>query len=287
VTFARCGSDGKIYMMATSKSNTPQATRVSTMMIINKFAKFLPLLAIVIAVPTFAASNYHPAQSQNGGYIAEGPMGRHLDGLNLTPEQKTKVQQLRTASKAQMDAVFTPEQRQKLAQIKTERQANKPNKAAWNLTADQKAKLKAIRQTSMEQMKAILTPEQQAQLRQGGDKKHDGEHSGRPGGHMARFDKLNLTADQKTKLEQLHATTRTQMDAVFTPEQRQQAKLRQEQHRAMGDKWKSLNLTVEQKAKIKEIRQSSKTQFNAILTPEQQAKQKSHGHWGHGGQHQM
>jgi Spy/CpxP family protein refolding chaperone len=256
-----------------------------TMMMINKLAKFLPLLAIVVAVPTFAANNFNQAQRQDVGYIAEGHMGRHLEGLNLTPEQKAKVQQLHTATKAKMDAVFTPEQRQKLAEIKAQRQANKPNKAAWNLTADQKAKLKAIRQANMEQMKAILTPEQQAQLRQGG--KHDGEHFGGPGGHMGRLAKLNLTAEQKSKLEQLRATTRTQMDAVFTPEQRQQAKLRQEQRREMGGKWKSLNLTADQQAKLKEIRQSSKAQFEAILTPEQQqqAKQKHHGrggHWGHG-----
>jgi periplasmic protein CpxP/Spy len=252
------------------------------MMMINKLAKLLPLLAIVVAVPTFAASNYHRAQSQNVDYMANGPMGRHLESLNLTPEQKTKMQQLRDATKAKMDAVFTPEQRQKFAEIKAQRQANKPNKAAWNLTADQKAKLKAIRQANMEQVKAILTPEQQAQLRQGDDKKHDGEHFGGRGGHMGRLDKLNLTAEQKTKLEQLRANTRTQMDTVFTPEQRQQAKLRQDQRRAMGDKWQSLNLTADQKAKLKEIRQSSKAQFEAILTPEQQqqAKQKHHGHGG-------
>ncbi len=236
------------------------------MMIINKVAKFLPLLAIVVAIPAFAASNYNQAQSQRVGYIAEGQMGRHLEGLNLTAEQKTKIQQLHTATKAKMDAIFTPEQRQKLAEIKAQRQANKPNKAAWNLTPEQKAKLKAIRQANMEQMKAILTPEQQAQL--GGDKKHDGEHFGRQG-HMGRLDKLNLTADQKTKLEQLRATARTQMDAVFTPEQRQQAKLHQEQRQEMGGKWKSLNLTADQQAKLKEIRRSSKSQFEAILTPEQ------------------
>jgi Spy/CpxP family protein refolding chaperone len=263
------------------------------MMMLNKLVKFFPLLAIVVAVPTFAANNFSPAQRQNVGHTAreskgfdhEGPMGRHLENLNLTPEQKAKLQQLRTATKAKMDAVFTPEQRQKLVEIKAQRQANKPNKAAWNLTPDQKVKVKAIRQANMEQIKAILTPEQQAQLRQGGDQKHDGVHFGRWGGHMGRLEKLNLTTEQKAKLEQLRANTRTQMDAVFTPEQRQQAKLRQEQRQEMGGKWKSLNLTADQQVKLKEIRQSSKTQLEAILTPEQQqqARQKRHGHGGYGG----
>jgi periplasmic protein CpxP/Spy len=276
--------DGNIEIKHTPNQPSP------TMMMIDKLAKFLPLLAIVVAVPTFAASTYNQAQRQDVSYTARGPMGRHLEGLNLTPEQKTKVQQLQTATKAKMDAVFTPEQRQKLAEIKTQRQTNKP--AAWNLTPDQKAKLRAIRQANMEQMKAILTPEQQAQLRQGGGKKPSGEHFGGRGGHMGRLAKLNLTAEQKTKLEQLRANTRTQMDAVFTPEQRQQAKLRQEKRQEMDGKWKSLNLTADQQAKLKEIRQSSKVQFEAILTPEQQqqAKQKRHGrgHWGgNGGRQQM
>jgi periplasmic protein CpxP/Spy len=266
--------DGNIAIKHTSNHPSP------TMMMINKLAKLLPLIAIVVAVPTFAASNYQRTQSQNIGYTAKYLTGRHLESLNLTPEQKIKMQQLRDATKAKLDAVFTPEQRQKLTQIKAERQANQPNKAVGNLTADQKAKLKAIRQTNMEQIKAILTPEQQAQLRQGG-------HFGRPGDLMARLDKLNLTAEQQTKLEQLRATARTQIATVLTPEQRQQAKLRQEQYREMGSKLQTLNLTAEQKTKLQEIRRSSKAQFEAILTPEQQqqAKQKRHGYGGNWGSH--
>ncbi len=258
-------------------------------MMIKKLVKFLPLLAIVVTVPTLAASSQQ-MQRQHGGYLAKTPMDRHLDSLNLTPEQKSKVQQLHSATKAKMDAVFTPEQRQKLIEIQAQRQANKPNKSAWNLTADQKIRLKAIRQANMEQIKAVLTPEQQAQLPQGGNKKPDGEQFG--GRNMARWDRLNLTADQKTKLEQIRATARTQMDAVFTPEQRQQAKLRQEQRQEMGSKWEKLNLTADQKTKLKEIRQSDRAQFEAILTPEQQqqAKKKHHGpghRGGNGGRHQM
>ena len=88
---------------------------------------------------------------------------------------------------------------------------------------------------------------------------------------MAR---LNLTSEQKAKMEQLRASARTQMDAILTPAQQQQAKARQERRQAMGNTW-NLNLTTEQQAKIKTIRQSSAQQLNAILTPEQQTKLKS------------
>ena len=132
---------------------------------LDRLAKLLPLLAIVIAAPVFAASNY-PHHSQERGQIVFGEMGR-MDSLNLTPEQKTKMEQLRTSTQSQIDAVLTDEQRQKLAQVKAQRQANQQS-GGMNLTADQKTKIKAIRAANQAQFQAILTPAQQAQLAQGG-----------------------------------------------------------------------------------------------------------------------
>ncbi len=234
---------------------------------LNKVAKLLPLLALVLATPSFAAGNYS-IHNHSHGQIAAGEMGRHMGDLNLTPEQKTKVEALRAATKTQMDAVFTPEQRQQRDQMKAQRQANK-GEQGMNLTTDQKAKIKAIRDANKEQFKAILTPAQQAQMAQGGG------GWGKDGGN-----KLNLTAEQKAKMEQLRASAKTQMDAVLTPAQQQQAKVHHDRREAMGNSWKSLNLTADQKAKIKAIREASEQQLNAILTPEQQAKLKSHKHGG-------
>jgi Spy/CpxP family protein refolding chaperone len=251
----------------TSPSKYPNPTMM------NKLAKLLPLLAIVIAVPTFAASN-HSSFSNHQGQIAEGRRGNYIGNLNLTPEQKTKIEQLRSATRAKMDEVLTSEQRQKLQAIKSQRQANQSNRQGMNLTADQKAKLKAIRQENMAKMKAILTPEQQTQLSQGGGR--SGRFYGV--GRMARLDKLNLTAEQKTKMQELWTTARSQMQEVLTAEQQQQAQVIKERRQSMRDGWKNLNLTADQKAKLKAIRESSEQQLNSILTPEQQAKRKSHSH---------
>jgi periplasmic protein CpxP/Spy len=248
--------------MEIKHSSTPNHP---TPTMLNKVAKLLPLLALVIATPSFAAGNYS-SHNHAHGQIAYGEMGKHMDDLNLTPEQKTKVDALRAATKAQMDAVFTPEQRQQREQIKGQRQANQGGND-MNLTADQKTKLKAIRDANQEQFKAILTPAQQAQMAQGG-------------GGWGKGNKLNLTADQKARIEQLRAATKAQMDAVLTPAQQQQAKAHQDRRQAMGNSWKGMNLTADQKAKIKTIRESSEQQLNAILTPEQQAKRKSHKHGG-------
>ncbi len=235
---------------------------------LNKVAKLLPLLALVIATPSFAAGNYS-SHNHAHGQIAAGERGHHMDDLNLTPAQKTKVEALHAATKAQMDAVFTPAQRQQRDQMKAQRQTRPEGEKGMNLTADQKAKIKTIRDANQAQFKAILTPAQQAQMAQGGG------GWGKDGGH-----KLNLTADQKAKMEQLRASVKTQMDAVLTPAQQQQAKAHHDRRQAMGNSWKSLNLTADQQAKLKTIRESSEQQLNTILTPEQQAKRKSHKHGG-------
>ena len=237
-----------------SKPNYPTPT------MLNKVAKLLPLLALMIAAPSFAAGNYS-SHNHARGQIAAGGMGQRMDNLNLTPEQKTKVEALRAATKTQMDAVFTPEQRQQRDQMKAQRQARPAGEQSMNFTADQKAKIKTIREASKEQFKAILTPAQQAEMAQGGG--------------WGKGDKLNLTTDQKAKMEQLRASVKTQMDAVLTPAQQQQAQARQDRRKAMGGNGKGMNLTADQRAKIKAIRESSDRQLDAILTPEQQAKRKA------------
>jgi Spy/CpxP family protein refolding chaperone len=242
----------------------------------NQLVKLLPLLALAIAAPAFAANNYlnHNAEP---GQIAYGEMGnRHrTNHLNLTSAQQAKMAQLRATTRSQIEAVMTPEQRQKLSQLQAQRQASRASgKGMMNLTADQKARLKAIRESSQSQFKAILTPAQQAQLTQSGGWKKGG---------MAQ---LNLTPEQQTKFQQLRASARSQMAAILTPAQQQQAKARHERRQAMGNNWKSLNLTAEQRAKIQTIRQSSERELNAILTPAQQAQRKLHqGH--HGNHHGM
>jgi periplasmic protein CpxP/Spy len=227
----------------------------------NQLVKLLPLLAIAISAPAFAANSYlsHNAVPRK---IASGEMGNRTNYLNLTPAQRGRMKQLRAATRSQVEAVLTPAQRQQLSQLQTQRQARRQagGMGMMNLSTDQKAKIKAIRESNRSQLQAILTPAQQAQLT--------------PGGDMAR---LNLTPEQQTKLQQLRASARSQIAAVLTPEQQQQFIARRQ---AMGGIWKSLNLTADQQAKIRAIRQSSQQQLKAILTPQQSQSKSPHGHYG-------
>lgn len=108
--------------------------------------------------------------------------------------------------------------------------------------------------------------------------------------HHKRGANLNLTEDQKTQLKQIREATRSQIDAILTPEQkakldaakqqRQQGQQEQGQQGQRGQKprgmWASLNLTADQKARIKTIRQDAKQKMDAVLTAEQRQKLEQH-----------
>ncbi|BAZ52186.1 hypothetical protein NIES4103_48450 [Nostoc sp. NIES-4103] len=99
---------------------------------------------------------------------------------------------------------------------------------------------------------------------------------------------LDLTDAQKAQIQQIKRNTRAQIEAVFTPEQKEKLKAAFEARRAQREagqrptgprqgNWKNfaqLNLTQAQKDQIRQIKESSRQQIQAVLTPEQQAKLK-------------
>lgn len=99
------------------------------------------------------------------------------------------------------------------------------------------------------------------------------------------FERLGLTDAQKNQIKDIHRNSRAQMEAILTPEQKQQLEAAKQarqgqprQQTGQGQRPKkgfaSLNLTEEQKTKMREIRESEKNQIQAILTPEQQQQLK-------------
>jgi Spy/CpxP family protein refolding chaperone len=96
-------------------------------------------------------------------------------------------------------------------------------------------------------------------------------------GKKGPWQELGLTDAQKEQIKQIKNSTRTQIEAVLTPEQR--AKLQaakqaagQGQRQRGKEVWQSLNLTDAQKAQIRQIKETSQQQIEAVLTPEQRAK---------------
>jgi Spy/CpxP family protein refolding chaperone len=91
--------------------------------------------------------------------------------------------------------------------------------------------------------------------------------NGQREGRGKKYEQLNLTDAQKAQIQQIKQSTRQQMDAVFTPEQKEQLRVAREQKQRPN-----LTLTDAQKAQLKAIRESSKTQMDAVFTPEQKQK---------------
>lgn len=91
-----------------------------------------------------------------------------------------------------------------------------------NLTDEQKAQLKQIREATRSQIDAVLTPEQQAQLAAAKQQRQEGQPGQRVKKARGMWASLNLTADQKTRIQAIRQDAKQQMNAVLTPEQRQQ-----------------------------------------------------------------
>jgi Spy/CpxP family protein refolding chaperone len=145
----------------------------------------------------------------------------------LTPEQKTQLRTLRQSARDQA-AIIRHDQ---------------------TLTDAQKqAKLKDLRASTRAQMKSALTPEQQQIVA-----------NRRAARKAAIAAKLDLTADQQSKLKALFVSSHQQREAVLT----------------------NTSLTNDQKqAQLTQIRQATQTQLSTILTPDQLQKfqQMRHGH---------
>ena len=136
--------------------------------------KLLPLLAFPVSLALSAAIIPVVLAQSN---TPTAPPERHQNWLNLTPEQQTKMQQLRQAEKEQMDNILTAEQKASLETARQNRQDRRQVFESLNLTDDQKAKMEQVRRASREQMDAILTAEQRQQMQQNRPPRPEGTQS--------------------------------------------------------------------------------------------------------------
>lgn len=91
-----------------------------------------------------------------------GGRGHGLDKLNLTADQSSQIEAIRTDARSQMRAVLTPEQR-------TAAEGSGDQRGAWrqlNLSDAQRSQMQAIREASKAKTDAVLTAEQRQQLDQ-------------------------------------------------------------------------------------------------------------------------
>ncbi|MGI0483968.1 hypothetical protein ACN4EK_00955 [Pantanalinema rosaneae CENA516] len=166
--------------------------------------KLLPLMAGAVAI-ALAIGSAIPVGAQSTtpntpNNSTERPQRPKPNVLNLTSQQQEQMKQIMESSRTQIDAILTAEQKAQLQAAKANRPNFRPdgNGSRPNLTAEQKAQLRANR----------------------------GDRRG-PGGGFAS---LNLTAEQKAQIDAVMQSTKAQMDAVLTPEQRQQKQQFEQQY---------------------------------------------------------
>jgi Spy/CpxP family protein refolding chaperone len=115
------------------------------------------------------------------------------------------------------------------AQEQAPRQGKKGAWAELGLTEAQQTRLREIRRNTRTQIEGVLTQEQKDQLRTAAQARRAQRQAGQPGQRLGRggkgFGNLNLTEDQKNRIQAIKESAKQQMDAVLTPEQR--AKIQQ------------------------------------------------------------
>lgn len=188
----------------------------------------------MLSLAAFGQTQQAPANNQSTSAPATSKrdpvatrVGQMSRRLNLTEEQKAQI---------------TPVLQDQLQQERAIRQ----NKS---LTPQQRiGQLRQLRDSSRAQVEALLTPEQVAKM----------PRPGAPRAMARMAQRLNLTADQKSKIRPLFADQHKQVqavqsDAALTPQQRQE--------------------------KVREIRKATQQQVMAVLTPEQQQQMKQMRRW--------
>ncbi|NJM71148.1 MAG: P pilus assembly/Cpx signaling pathway, periplasmic inhibitor/zinc-resistance associated protein [Scytonema sp. RU_4_4] len=90
------------------------------------------------------------------------------------------------------------------------------------------------------------------------------------------FQRLGLTDEQKTKIQEIRRSTRTELDKILTEQQREQLKTTMQNRQGGRRVFDSLNLSDEQKNQLRQVMQSQKTQIEALLTTEQKEQLQKH-----------
>ncbi|MBD2504391.1 Spy/CpxP family protein refolding chaperone [Anabaena azotica] len=133
-------------------------------------------LALTVSATPFAV--HAQTNSASAQVVAQAGKKGPWESLGLSNEQKTRIQQIMSNSRTQVEAVFTPEQKAKLQAARQARQAQRQQNqlpqadegrkimADLNLTDSQKTRIRSIRESTKQQIEAILTPQQRTKLQE-------------------------------------------------------------------------------------------------------------------------
>ena len=87
--------------------------------------------------------------------------------------------------------------------------------------------------------------------------------------HQSPMAGVQLTQQQKDKLDQIRSNTRTQIEKILTPEQQNRYKAALQAGQGRQTAVAAMNLTEAQKTQLRQVVESAKSQASAVFTPQQ------------------
>jgi Spy/CpxP family protein refolding chaperone len=90
-----------------------------------------------------------------------------------------------------------------------------------------------------------------------------------PSHDFPMLSELDLTEEQKSQLEAIWESSRSEIESLLTPEQQEQFQTVRQQRQELREAREELNLSSEQKDQIRSIMQSAREEARNVLTDEQ------------------
>ena len=133
-----------------------------------KFLPFTMMTVSAIAMTLVACqTSVPPTQNVPGSSANEQMQGfPGVRGVNLTEEQKTKVQAIQENYRSKIDNILTSEQKDAMSAATQQGQNPRQAMRNLNLSSDQKKQVREVMQSQREEISNILTDEQKQQLQQ-------------------------------------------------------------------------------------------------------------------------
>ncbi len=129
--------------------------------------KNLSLIGAAIALSLSATSLAVKAEANSSSPIVVAQSrekGGAMQRLGLTDEQKAKIKEIRSSTRAEMEKILTEQQREQLKTAMQNRQGKRGAFAALNLTDEQKNQMRQVMQSQKTQIDGVLTAQQKEQL---------------------------------------------------------------------------------------------------------------------------
>jgi Spy/CpxP family protein refolding chaperone len=127
----------------------------------------LNLMPLAIATATAAigaTATISPVQASSPNRIAQAYPA--LKGIQLTPAQQEKIQQIRKNAIAQLSNILTSEQKETIVTAIGNNEDLRTALSRLELSSDQRSKIRPILQSAHQQIVSELTPAQRKQMQQ-------------------------------------------------------------------------------------------------------------------------